>query len=347
MNADELVAAGCGRRYTAAVLRIERRGSVVFERAYGTLDDTPAARATSVTTAFDLASLTKIFVATAFLRAVDHGVLTLDASLLPWLPEWRGTPRAAITARMLLAHTAGLASGADYRTLLGERIETAALLCDSVGLPGERVVYSDLGFIVLGVLLSRMHARALGTIVRETLCALGCAATAYRPRNDACDAIPATEYDAWRGRVRGAVHDEKAYLMNGIAGHAGLFGPARDVATVAEAYLAAVRSGASGCLSPALAREAIAQHGADAVLRRGLGWALKTSDENSCGAALAFSTFGHTGFTGTSVWADPACDLSIVLLTNAVYHGRNDLRDLRAAVCDAAVLEYGACVRSV
>lgn len=346
MNADELVAAGCGQRFTAAVLRIERGGRVVFERAYGTLDDTPAAHATSVTTAFDLASLTKVFVATALLQAVDRADLVLDASLTPWLPEWRGTPRATITARMLLAHTAGLASGADYRTLLGERIESAALSCDSVGLPGERVVYSDLGFIVLGVLLSRMQGRGLGTIVRETLCALGCAATAYRPRNDAGDAIAATEYDAWRGRVRGAAHDEKAYLMNGVAGHAGLFGPAGDVAAVAEAYLAAVRGGAAGGLSPALAREAIAEHGADPVLRRGLGWALKTTDDNSCGAALSFSTFGHTGFTGTSVWADPQRDLSIVLLTNAVYYGRNDLRDLRAAVCDAAALEYGACAQS-
>lgn len=346
MNADERVAAGCGRRYTAAVLRIERGGCVVFERAYGTLDDTADARPTFATTAFDLASLTKIVVATAVLRAVAGEALTLDASLVPWLLEWRGTPRAAITARMLLAHTAGLASGADYRTLLGERIERAALLCESVGSPGERVVYSDLGFIALGVLLARLHGASLATIALETLAALGCGATAYRPRNDAPGAIPATEYDPWRGRVRGAVHDEKAFLMDGVAGHAGLFGPARDVAAVAEAYLAAAHGRPSQGLPAGLAGEAIAEHGADSVLRRGLGWALKTSDENSCGAALSFSTFGHTGFTGTSVWADPAQDLSVVLLTNAVYYGRYDLRDLRAAVCDAAAMEYGTCTQS-
>jgi CubicO group peptidase (beta-lactamase class C family) len=96
----------------------------------------------------------------------------------------------------------------------------------------------------------------------------------------------------------------------------------------------------------ALAREAIAEHGSDAVLRRGLGWALKTSDENSCGTAMSRTTFGHTGFVGTSVWADPPRDLSIVLLTNAVYFGRNDLRDLRAAVCDAVVDEMDRCARS-
>ncbi len=136
----------------------------------------------------------------------------------------------------------------------------------------------------------------------------------------------------------GVVHDEKAYLMNGVAGHAGLFGPARDVAALAEPYLAAANGRASRGLSARSCREAVVEHGADPVLRRGLGWALKTSDENSCGAAMSRSTFGHTGFTGTSVWADPERDLSIVLLTNAVYYGRNDLRDLRAAVCDAAAL---------
>jgi CubicO group peptidase (beta-lactamase class C family) len=90
-----------------------------------------------------------------------------------------------------------------------------------------------------------------------------------------------------------------------------------------------------------LAREAVAEQGADPVLRRGLGWALKTSDENSCGSAMSFSTFGHTGFTGTCVWADPERDLSIVLLTNALYFGRGDLRELRVAVNDAAVAEFG------
>jgi CubicO group peptidase (beta-lactamase class C family) len=142
--------------------------------------------------------------------------------------------------------------------------------------------------------------------------------------------------------VRGAVHDEKAYLMNGVAGHAGLFGTARDVAALARAF--ALRAGpdasAACVVPPALAREAVREQGADPVLRRGLGWALKTSDQNSCGAAMSGATFGHTGFTGTSVWSDPERDLTVVLLTNAVYYGRRDLRDVRAAVCDACVAEF-------
>jgi CubicO group peptidase (beta-lactamase class C family) len=304
-----------------------------------------------VTTCFDLASLTKVFVATAALHVLALGGATLDESLVAAIPEWRGTAHASVTLRQILAHTAGFQSGADYRTLLGDDVVRFALARPLVAEPGERVIYSDLGFIALGawlervrgVSLERVRGASLATVVRELCEALGCEATGYRPRNDDPETIPATELDAWRGRVRGAVHDEKAYLMNGVAGHAGLFGTARDVARLTDAFLApaAGRPSAAVTLLPAeLAAAAVAEQGSDPVLRRGLGWALKTSDENSCGARMDGSTFGHTGFTGTCVWADPSRDLSIVLLTNAVYFGRNDLRDLRAAVCDACVAEF-------
>jgi len=132
------------------------------------------------------------------------------------------------------------------------------------------------------------------------------------------------------------VHDEKAYLMNGVAGHAGLFADAADIARVGEWYLGALR-GRSSPLDPQLAQAAVREAAFDPVLRRGLGWALKTTDDNSCGARMSNATFGHTGFTGTSVWLDPERDASIVLLTNAVHFGRTDMRAIRSAVCDAAV----------
>jgi CubicO group peptidase (beta-lactamase class C family) len=338
--AERLVRASLGARYTAAVLRVESRGTLVFERAFGTLDDEPGARATEVTTAFDLASLTKVFVATAALRAVAAGALSLDGSLTGLVPEWRGTAHEPITLRDVLAHRSGMASGADYRTLFGDDVARFARMRPLVAPPHERVIYSDLGFITLGVVLARAYGTSLSSVVARTLATLGCDGTAYRARNDEPSVVPATECDAWRGRVRGAVHDEKAYLMGGVAGHAGLFGTAIDVARLAEAYLAPLHGRPSQALPEALAREAIAEHGADPVLRRGLGWALKTSDENSCGAHLSRESFGHTGFTGTVVWADPTRDLSIVFLTNGVYFGRSDLRDVRAAVCDAVAREF-------
>jgi CubicO group peptidase (beta-lactamase class C family) len=340
--AGALVRAAVGTRFTGAVLRVDRAGRVAFEGAYGTLDDASVTRDVELTTAFDLASLTKVFVATAALRAVEAGLLSLDGSLGAWLPEWADGPHAPITLRLLLAHASGMHSGADYRSLLDWNVERFALVRPLAARPGERVIYSDLGFFALGVLLARAAGRSLAQVAGAELSLLRCENTRYRPRNDGPELIPATECDAWRGRVRGSVHDEKAYLMGGVAGHAGLFGTARDVAALAESYLGVVHGrGGPGALRPDLARAAISEQWPDATLRRGLGWALKTTDENSCGAAMDRSTFGHTGFTGTCLWADPVRDLSVVLLTNAVYYGRRDLRDLRAAVCDACVAEFG------
>jgi CubicO group peptidase (beta-lactamase class C family) len=300
----------------------------------------------SVTTRFDVASLTKPFVAAAALFALETGGLGLDAPLESLVPEWRDDARAAITLRMLLAHTSGMDSGADYRTLFARNVEQFALTRQLIAAPGERVIYSDLGFIALGVVLARALGRGLPAIVAAACARLGATQTAYRPSERERGEVPATEFDAWRGRVRGTVHDEKAHLMDGVAGHAGLFGSAYDVARLAEAFLAPASGRGAGALEAARAREAVSEWGADDVLRRGLGWALKTSDANSCGAAMSRDTFGHTGFTGTCVWADPQRDLSVVLLTNAVYFGRNDLREVRAAVCDAVVEEVCACAPS-
>jgi CubicO group peptidase (beta-lactamase class C family) len=346
VTAAELLREACGTRFTAAVLRVERGGRAILEEAFGRVDERPDAMPAGVTTSFDLASLTKPFIAAVALRAVAEGRIELDAPLCMWIGEWRATPHETITLRTVLAHTSGMQSGADYRVLLSENVEEFALSRELVAAPFERVIYSDLGFIALGILLARLYETSLARVVEDACAAFGATESRFRPRARDAAAIPATEFDAWRGRVRGAVHDEKAHLMNGVAGHAGLFGTARDVAVLAEAFLGPLHGRADAALAPATAREATIEQGGDPVLRRGLGWALKTSDENSCGANMSRSTFGHTGFTGTCVWADPVRDLSIVLLTNAVYFGRNDLRDLRAAVCDSIVAEVDRCARS-
>ena len=329
------VRADLGSRYSAAVVRVERGGRVRYEGAFG------ATRADGgvpcgVDTRFDLASITKVFASTVALDDVAHGIVALDAPLAGVIPEWRGNEHAPITLRNLLAHDAGLPSGADYRTLLDRDVEAFALTASLVAVPGREVVYSDLGFIALGVVLSRLHARSLAAVVNERLARWGTERTAYRPDARERAAIPATETDAWRGSVQGTVHDEKAHLLGGVAGHAGLFGTARDVALLGEWYLAPLR-GRAGPLDAALAREAVREQAYDPVLRRGLGWALKTNDDNSCGPSFAADAFGHTGFTGTSIWVDPARDVSVVLLTNAVHYGRSDIRPIRVAVADAAL----------
>lgn len=338
MRLDALLERHLFERYSAAVVRVERGGDVVYERAVGTLRG-DGGGAAYVDTRFDLASITKVFVATVALLFVARGALTLDGSLTGLVPEWYDGAHAGITLRAILAHVAGFRSGADYRTLLGERIEAFALREPLIAAPRERVIYSDIGFLALGVVLARSAGIALEPLIEREMRALGSPRVTFALRARA-EAIPATEHDAWRGLVQGRVHDEKAALAGGAAGHAGLFGDARDVARLAEWYLAA-HLGRASPLPLALALAATREQAPDPVLRRGLGWALKTSAENSCGAALSMQTFGHTGFTGTSVWADPERDLTIVVLTNAVHYGRGDLRDVRAALYDAAVAAYG------
>jgi CubicO group peptidase (beta-lactamase class C family) len=328
-----------GVRYSAAVVRVEQRGAVRFERAYGRTRDVGPALPCYVDTRFDLASITKVFVSTVALAQTARGELALDGTLTGLVPEWRGTPHEPISLRRILAHDAGFKSGADYRTLLDRDVERFALTEPLAAPPGAKVIYSDLGFIALGTLVARAAcAGSPAAVVERTLRAFGTRATGYVPRGPERRAIPATETDAWRGSVQGRVHDEKAHLIGGVAGHAGLFGDARDVALLGEWYLAALH-GRPAPLAGGLAREALREQAWDPVLRRGLGWALKTNDENSCGALMSSNTFGHTGFTGTSIWVDPDRDLSVVLLTNNVHHGRTDLRPVRAAVADAAVRE--------
>jgi CubicO group peptidase (beta-lactamase class C family) len=255
------------------------------------------------------------------------------------VPEWTENPHAAITLRMLLAHNSGMHSGADFRTILDRNVECFALTRELDAAPGERVIYSDLGFIALGTIVERAGGRSLAAAMRERFAS---PTLRFRPAASERRFIPATECDAWRGRVQGTVHDEKAHLMGSVAGHAGLFGTAADVARLAEMYLAPLHGRGERGLSVALVRESIAEQAFDPVLRRGLGWALKTRDDNSCGRWMHRESFGHTGFVGTCVWADPVSDVVAVLLTNSVYFGRSDTRALRAAFFEAAVAALGA-----
>lgn len=331
---DRVLREASGSLFTGAVARVEHRGRLVFEQAYGVTRADALAQAVYVDSRFDLASISKLFIATLALQAVAAGRLGLDEPLTAWFPQWRENPHEAITLRMLLAHTSGMNSGARYRELFDRNVEQFALARPLIDTPGRVVIYSDLGFITLGALLERVYGRSLAAVARD---AFGSASLGFRPAQRERGAIPATEDDGWRGRVQGVVHDEKAFLMGGVAGHAGLFGTAADVAALTEAYLGALHGRGSRLLPVEFARDATREAAYDPVLRRGLGWAIKANDENSCGPLFSQESFGHTGFVGTCVWADPVRDLQGVLLTNTVYFGRADSRLLRVAFYEALV----------
>ncbi|GAB2878333.1 serine hydrolase domain-containing protein [Streptomyces mayteni] len=294
--------------------------------------------ATRRDTVFDLASLSKLFTATVVVRLVERGALDLDEPLSARLPAFRGEPGpVVVTARRLLTHTAGLPAWLD----LGPYPDAEARLAAIAALPrspGYR--YSDLGLVVLGTLAERIAGRGLDQLVAELVTGpLGLADTRYNPPAGWRERIAATEFQPWTGRgtVRGSVHDENAYLLGGVAGHAGVFGTAWDVAVLAQTMLNGGGYGGVRLLGERWVREMLTDHNAGwgEGAARGLGWQL--NQPSFMGELASPTAFGHTGFTGTSVVADPATGVLLVLLTNRVHPTRDRGRDgaYRRAVASA------------
>jgi CubicO group peptidase (beta-lactamase class C family) len=325
----------------AAVLVVQHDGEPVYRGAFGTL--APHGDAVKLDSIFDLASLTKLFTTTALLALFDQRELSLDDPIVNALPEFERIDerRSQITYRRLLTHTAGLPAHVNFRDELGAPAVIARVCATPLQVaPGAAVIYSDLGFMLLGEAIARITGQALGAAIRALVCEPLGVNAGYRPHASQRKQIVCTEKDEWRGRLLvGEVHDENCWAMGGVAGHAGLFGTADDVLRLAEMY----RSGGSfdgrRVLSRPTAQEAVREHAVGSDERRGLGWALKAGDRHSCGRRLSAGSFGHTGYTGTSVWVDPDRKLTVVLLTNRVLFSREPepIRSLRAAVHDAVV----------
>ncbi len=294
-------------------------------------------------------------------RPLDGGMDPHSKVRLPVPPEAEGqwADPNRVTLRHLLTHTSGLAPWRDVFNAAGPApapptepdpvpralrwARALAALCSYpfVGQPGEGVVrYSDLGLMLLGEAASRAAGSpgALEVVVRDRVTApLGLPSITYNPIQQGLPRrqIAPTEDDpAWRGRrCWGEVHDENACGVGGVAGHAGLFGVARDVAALGQAWLD--RSARLG-IAPGLLTEAVRQQAATDGMRRGLGWLLKAAEDSSAGNHFSPDSFGHTGFTGTSLWVDPARSLVVALLTNRVYPGRfvEGIHEFRRALHD-------------
>lgn len=334
--ARAVIADAIGSLCTACVLRVERRG-VVDVVALGTLCPDPDAGPDGPCTAdslFDLASLTKLVTTALVLSLVRERVLDLAMPFRELVPDFRGGRKDDVTLRHVLTHTAGLAwwlpLWQEVRTL-EEAVWRAAQepLAQDVG----TFRYSDLGYLMFTQALADVTSRPFADLVRErVLGAVEAETCTYGPRPAV--ACAATERDeTWRKkRLRGEVHDENAYAVGGIAGHAGLFGTAADVAKIARVY----REGA--VIGNELAHLARTEHVREDNVRRGLGLALRAPRDAMVGRHFSEDAYGHTGFTGTSLWIDPALDLTVVLLTNRVYFGRKNDEEMwrfRVAVHEA------------
>jgi len=284
-------------------------------------DDAASRRPMSADTVFDLASLTKVVATTScILRLSADGALSLDDPVRDYLPGFAGPGKDAVTVRMLLAHTGGLPDHRKYYEYLSDpgSIRAAALAEPLATAPGSAFCYSDIGFMLLGELAAAVTGTRLDTLTRRLVSGpLGMAATGFLPGAALPGRVAATEVIDGSAKV-GVVHDENAEVLGGVAGHAGLFGTAADLARFAAAWT----GGGVDLLPDPVRAEALRCQTEGLGGRRGLGWGLRGDPWDNMGDGWPQSGAGHTGFTGTSLSVDPGTGLWAVLLTNAVHYGR-------------------------
>jgi len=372
---DFILAALADSAAPGAALAVVRRGQLVRLRGYGRLDRDPDAPPVTPASIFDLASLTKVVGTTsAVVLLAQRGLLTLDDLVADHLPWWDdGDPaKSRVTVRHLLLHKAGLPA---FRRFFLE-MEGRDAYQDAIGAlpldhpPGERTVYSDIGLMTAAFIVEAVTGTTLDDFLRtEVWRPLGMADTGFNPDSALWDRVATTELDeGYRGfHVHGVVHDENAYAIGGVAGHAGLFSSARDLAVFAQMMLdrgvagPCLADAASGlpCHRPRFGPVAIfAQGRVERITRRqspessrALGWDTP-SERSSAGDYFSRRSFGHTGYTGTSIWIDPTQQLAVVLLTNRVNATRENLRHipLRRGVHDRvarAILDTPPAPREV
>jgi CubicO group peptidase (beta-lactamase class C family) len=329
--------------FPGAFAIVGTHAEVLAQSGVGRLDWAPGP-APDEHTLWDLASLTKVVgMTTAVMQLTERGLIDLDAPLQRYFPEWTGPNKQAVTIRQLITHTSGLPAFRAYDQITMDPDSLAKLMFGTQldTMPGARMVYSDIGAYMLGRLVERVSRKPLDRYVNDRVFEpLKMSETMYRPGLSLVSRIAPTEVDPRRGGlVRGVVHDERAYYLGGVSAHAGLFSSGHDLARFARMYLNGGTLDGAVIVQPGT----IAQFTAWQVADRALGWQ-KPDGSNSAGHFMSPQAFGHTGFTGTSIWIDPNHDVFIILLSNRVNPSRANTRivRVRVALADAvmATLEH-------
>ncbi len=350
---DALIQEAITARLTpGAVVLVGRGDEILYEKAFGQRAIEPAAEPMTLDTIFDLASLTKVVATTiAVMRLVEQGRIRLVDPIHAFLPGFDRYGKGAITVRHLLTHVSGLRPDVD----LGDPWEGTDAALElareevPIARPGERFVYSDINYFVLGAIVARVSGLTLDEYTRRGIFdPLGMVDTRFNPPETARARVAPTErcamMAAWpcntpsAPTLRGIVHDPTARRMGGVAGHAGLFGTARDLSRFARMLLNGGRLDTARILSPLTVEKMISPAtpvGMASV--RGLGWDIDTSFSANRGELMPIGSFGHTGFTGTSIWIDPATGLYVIFLSSRLHpDGKGDVTALRGKVATVA-----------
>jgi uncharacterized protein YbbC (DUF1343 family)/CubicO group peptidase (beta-lactamase class C family) len=330
-----------------AVLLVGHKGQVIHRKAYGNRALTPATEPMTVDTIFDLASLTKVVATTASLmKLFEEGKFRLNDRVTQYMPEFQGG-KSAITIRNLLTHFSGLRPDltleppwSGYQTGIH-----LAMIDKPTSPPGMHFVYSDINFILLGELVHRLSGQTLSDYARQHIfLPLGMKETMFQPPASLTPRIAPTErISADQAPLRGVVHDETSRYMGGVAGHAGLFSTASDLALFCQMLLDKGRLHGKRLLSPLTVEKFTSpQSPPDQPILRGLGWDIDSPFSGSRGELFPIGSYGHTGFTGTSVWIDPATDTYVILLSNSVHpYRRPAITDLRGKVATITAAALG------
>ena len=338
------------RAFPACSIAVTFRGELVAHKAVGRFTYDPASPEVTTGSIFDLASLTKVVATTAMAMILyERGLLDLEAPVTAIVPEFAGgsddsdSRRREITLRMLLAHSSGLPTYEKLflRAKTREDLLQAAFTTPLAAAPGARAEYSDIGFIILGVVLERLADESLDVFCqREVFGPLGMTHTTFNPANTLKNSVPPTSDDrTFRQRIiQGEVQDENASILGGIAPHAGLFSTAEDLAIFAHAML----NGGYPILRSSTVELFSRRESAPEGTSRALGWDTPSAPSQS-GKYFLPRSFGHLGYTGTSLWIEPARQLSISFLTNRTWPDCENqaIKQVRPAFHDAVIEALG------
>ena len=320
-----------------AVLLVQKDGKIIHEKAYGYYTYDPSSGKVTVNTMYDLASLTKVTATTtATMICYDRGLFKLDDKVAKYLPKFGVNGKENVTIRNLLLHDSGLRpdipSYKAFDSVKNKEHEVMnEIFNDTLVYPtGSKMVYSDLNFILMGKIIEKVTGKTLDKFCEKNIFKpLGMNSTMFNPPSSLVSRIAPTEYDNyWRHRqIRGTVHDETSQLLGGVAGHAGLFSTAGDLAKLLQMLLQKGKYNGKRYIKASTV-EMFVKKQSD-LSTRALGWDTKSPEHSSAGHLFSDISYGHTGFTGTSLWTDPTRNLFVVFLTNRVYPTRKDLKILR------------------
>jgi uncharacterized protein YbbC (DUF1343 family)/CubicO group peptidase (beta-lactamase class C family) len=317
-----------------AVLLVGHEGKVIYRKAYGERALEPGREPMTLDTIFDLASLTKVIATTtAMMQLMEQGKVRMNDPVAKYLPEFGQNGKDDITVRQLMTHYSGLAPDLDLTTPW-EGKDTAyklAFVMPPEQTPGSSFVYSDINFIMLGALVERVSGDTLDVYTsKHVFTLLKMLHTRFVPPSTWRASIAPTQYDENEHMLRGVVHDPTARRMGGVAGHAGLFSTGDDLAKFAQALL----DGGDGILSEVtVAKMTQPEQPPSAPVLRGFGWDIDSPFSSNRGDLFPVGSYGHTGFTGTSIWIDPTTNAYVILLTNSVHpRGKGMAVSLRTKV---------------